>query len=535
MFGSSLQNSADKMIAAITLFILFPVSDETPLYPLYAIESYTHGYSLSDSDCQVMATNFSYMQAKYITEELQLLKKVNPDFQVVSYINSGIATSDLMEKAGRLNSSYYLCGELTSDVGLTDYKIVMAPSPHVSPLKASTTNGNFSSLHGYVTFLRIGDELMKILRVETSSTNETTVTITRSFANTSAQHYSNKSLVFCPVYHSTNYPDGNSNSSIIYTLDPGQQLAVDVLVNHTLTSVDQGYRGSWFDLFSAGQFNAVDMGGKHVKASWDFKTNQPYTRQRLLQAQKNRLSTIYRQCYEVMDHYPTLLANNVAGSYWADDGDGKQLVEKTSSFRPLDGYSLEAFCGYEDADNHSSSSCGPSGLILSWQPFDKWLQNVQIVMDAAQSDVAIFPMIASAGCQSIALELVNTTLRNKFENFAYASYLLAVEKPSGATHLGLPAFYQSKGSRYAFVHPRYLWPIGAPTKTVNPEHITDYQPNNHISFVRPFSNGIVVVNPHNQTDNNLSLNGTYHDPTTGQIVTSLTADSQSGYIFLLNK
>lgn len=513
---------------------MFQIGDGTPTFPLYAIASHTHGFSLSDSDCQIIAANFSYMQTTLTTEQLQQLKNVNPDFQVVSYINSGIAASDLLERAGRLNASYYLCGELISDMGPSDYKLVMSLSPHVSPLRASTTNGNFSTLHGYVTFIRIRDELMKILRVETSGINETSVTVTRSFANTSAQYHSNNSLVFCPVYHLNNYPGGNSKSSITYTLDPGQQLAVDMLVNHTLVSVDQGYRGSWFDLFSAGQFNAVDMGGKLVKASWDFRNNQQYTRQGLLQAQKNRLTAIYRQCYAVLGHYPSLLANNVAQSYWADDGDAKQLVQKTSSFRPLDGYSLEAFSGYEDAANNSSPSCGPNGLVLSWQPFDKWLRNVQIVMDAAQSDVAIFPMIASAGCQSIALELVNTTLRNKFESFSYASYLLAVEKPSGATHLGLPAFYQSQGLRYAFVHPRYSWPIGLPTKTVKPEQITDYQPNNHISFVRPFSNGLVVVNPHSQTDNNLSLNGTYHDPTTGKIVTSLTADSKSGYILLLN-
>lgn len=169
--------------------------------------------------------------------------------------------------------------------------------------------------------------------------------------------------------------------------------------------------------------------------------------------------------------------------------DTKQLVEKISSFRPLDGYSLESFSGYETAGKNATSSCGPAGLVLGWQSFDKWLRNVQIVMDAAQSNVAIFPMVASAGCESIGLELVNKSLRDKFESFAY---LLAVENQSGATRLGLPAFYQSQGSRYAYVHPRYSWPIGTPSRSVKPQQVTDYQPHK-LSTMSPSSDHLQMA------------------------------------------
>eukprot|EP00118_Oscarella_pearsei_P010856 m.68867 g.68867 ORF g.68867 m.68867 type:complete len:54 (+) comp35565_c0_seq1:127-288(+) len=39
-------------------------------------------------------------------------------------------------------------------------------------------------------------------------------------------------------------------------IDPTQQLALNILVNHTLTSVAMGYDGSWFDLFGSGEHSA---------------------------------------------------------------------------------------------------------------------------------------------------------------------------------------------------------------------------------------------------------------------------------------
>lgn len=152
--------------------------------------------------------------------------------------------------------------------------------------------------------------------------------------------------------------------------------------------------------------------------------------------------------------------------------------------------------------------------------------------DAAQRDIAAFPMVAQAGCKSVCLEAQTPAVRDAFEMWAYASYLIAIEKPSGNTRLGLPAFYRNSTARYAHVHERYSWNIGRPTLTVDPSNMTAYVQQGTHTFVRPFTNGIVLVNPQPTADTQVALGGEYHDPTTGKIYTEVDMSEQSGQILL---
>ena len=314
-------------------------------------------------------------------------------------------------------------------------------------------------------------------------------------------------------------------------IDPSGQLAVDILVNHTLSAVNAGYNGSWFDLFSAGENNAVDMGGANVKTYWNFAKGQTYTKDDFVLAQQHRLTTVFTATQKILGKYPAILANNMHGCWYSDKGDCKKLVVQSANFRPLDGYCMENFAGYESAENG-----GCQGKIdLYYQPFDKWLYNVQVIMDAAQKNLSGFPMIGSAGCQSVGLEIIGGPARDKYEAYAYASYLLAVSNSSGKTRLGIPAFYTNGSVRYAHVNRRYFWPIGQPLE--HAKNVTEYQTKlkGHISFVRSFTGGIVVVNPSNTTDTNFPLGGKYIDPNTKESLTVLNVGKQSGYILLKDK
>ena len=500
-----------------------------PYYPLYAIDS--GRTKLEKRDYEIIATNFSYIQGSYDTEQLQAFKQANPEFAPVSYINSGIANAMELEMAGRMNVAFYWAGNLTDSLSSTDTKFRMHLAPAVSPLKASNVIGNVSTKDGYVTFLRFGDEIVKIVDV---TDNGSFVTVARGFDGSQAMSYKAGVSVFAPVYNSEGFPGGTDE--IRYTVNPMQQFAVDRLVNHTLEVVSSGYKGSWFDLFSDHQYDAVDMGGKRLKATWDFTSNAYYTEQSLLAVQKERLEKVWSMVNKKLGYYPTILANNVASCYSRGNASGEcsQLLEKMQTFRPLDGYCLEQFCGMEQNGNSYQSGCDPTKLSFNWVPTQEWIKHVQIVMDAAQRNLAVFPMVAQAGCKSVKLEMMGS-LRDKFENFAYASYLLAVEDPSGVTRLGIPAFYQSGGKRYAYVHPRYTWPIGKPSKTVPAVRIMEYQAHGHKSFVRPFTGGMVVVNPYNQTDTQIYLDGSYYDPVSQTMVDALTSKAQTGYILLKKK
>ena len=282
-----------------------------------------------------------------------------------------------------------------------------------------------------------------------------------------------------------------------------------------------------------GLLKAADAYGRGVKVYWDFVSKAEYTKATMLQTQKRRLTTLFEGVRSQIGHYPTILANSIGHSYLPENGDLRELLIANDSehFRPLDGYSLESFAGKCESVNNDSESCNPNYIKLLWQPADKWLGNVQTIMAAAQEKTAVFPMIGSAGCQSPAIEL--SPLRDQFESYAYASFLLGVEEQNGSIHLGVPAFYRDGGRRYAHVHPRYFYDIGKPQRSVKPEDVNSYKlPNPHTTYTRPFSKGLVLVNPYNTTDHDVRLNGSYLNPDTKQVMSSLNVAAQSGYILL---
>ena len=218
--------------------------------------------------------------------------------------------------------------------------------------------------------------------------------------------------------------------------------------------------------------------------------------------------------------------------YSPSQGNTRSILVPTPDYRPVDGYCMEAFIASESLADKYHFGCNASALNFTVHPAKYWRLNMMKFMDAAQSGLAALPMIAQAGCKAIKLEMLGHIERDAVESFGYASYLLAVNASNTLTRFGLPAFYQENGRRFAHVHERYSWPIGEPTLTHVPNDIDKYQPSGHLSYVRPFSNGLVVVNPHNTTDHALSLGDTYTNPQTGEKVSSLDVTPQTGFILL---
>ena len=311
-------------------------------------------------------------------------------------------------------------------------------------------------------------------------------------------------------------------------LDATQQLAVDVLVNHTVTGVRIGYAGSWFDCFSSRPFQPVDMAGNSAKM-WNFAKNEIFNQSDYIVVQRERLKEVFEQSIKVLGHKPVILANN-AFCYFT--GNCKLLLEKSPGFFPLDGYSIEGFSGHEDTTD-PVNGCDATKLSLRYPAIDEWTRNVEILMNAAQNNLAAFPMIAQAGCKSVYLEIVGgekPEIRDKFENFGYGSYLMGIENPDGPTRFGIPAFYRNGTRRYAYVHPRYSLEIGTPQKSA--QNVSEYQVAGHSSYLRPFSGGIVVVNPSNQTDSQLDLGGSFYDPVSKKKTSTLVPEAQTGHILV---
>ena len=128
--------------------------------------------------------------------------------------------------------------------------------------------------------------------------------------------------------------------------------------------------------------------------------------------------------------------------------------------------------------------------------------------------------------------------------------------PLQSPHLGITGYYvdaapgQPATNRFAKIHERYSWPIGTPTQThkcasIDPSGgtwapgwnctaaLNAYQVRGHSSYLRTFSNGVVLVNPSNASDTNVPLGGKkYTDPTTKQQVAAVTLPARTGKLLL---
>ena len=153
----------------LTAILLSP-SSTSPVYPLYAINTQLQE-NLTQDDLNTIATSFSYTQGGFTEEQLTEMKKINPNFGPVSYINAGALEATLVEPKSRFGAAFYLAGELLQDLDKESTSLRFLPAEGTSPLKASAIPGNYSKSgkDNYVTFVRVGEELMRLEKVSYAS------------------------------------------------------------------------------------------------------------------------------------------------------------------------------------------------------------------------------------------------------------------------------------------------------------------------------------------------------------------------------
>jgi hypothetical protein len=139
--------------------------------------------------------------------------------------------------------------------------------------------------------------------------------------------------------------------------------------------------------------------------------------------------------------------------------------------------------------------------------------------------------------------------RTRDEGAAYASFLLAVEKTAvdgGRPSLGIqPLYFQDpknrSSTRYAKLHPRFHWDVGAPaeTKLVVTGYILDTKFN--VTYGRRFQKGLVLFNPDWAVTDTIDLavlfpGSSFVDPSSGgsPMHTPAKLAPQSALILLLS-
>ena len=353
------------MCKSVFLLILIStidnIIDSKTIYPLYGIDSGHDSSNLTLDDINVIANNFKFLQCNYGSSQLESLHKVNIEIAPVWYINSDSVGSSDLEYNDRFGASVYLYGNIKESISSSQTKFTVESLSNNVHLKASTATGDYTkSTQEYVIFIRIGKELMKIVDVTTMNNNkQQTITVVRGFNNSLPTSYSNNANVYHPVYDGGGFPDG-SRGGINYIVDPTQLYGKNRLIQHTLESIQNGYNGSWFDCFSANQYDAVDQCGNRLHATWSFEYNEYWNKSTFSSANQQRLTYVLNETKKALGYYPVITANNVAGAYFPNEGNCKQYLQqsKNITYRTnLNGYSLESFAGREKINNTYQDGC----------------------------------------------------------------------------------------------------------------------------------------------------------------------------------
>ena len=519
---------------------------DKPQYKLYTVCAGKIP-NTSDEDLRLIAKNFEFYHGKFTTEQADAIRKINPAFKCLTYINSTYTRTEedvrIVESKYREGLCMMLAANLQQSIDANCTKFSVAPYVNEKrkaknqaeiAIRASTIEGDLSSNESekpstqfYVFWIRIGDELMRVNKFD-AVTGE--IEVTRGFSGSKPTLHNSGDKVFSPLYlgferiklnredqltmGGDKYPGfhpGGPGKFLRYVLDPCKetyQFQADIVLQ--LMQKDR-VDGVWLDTFNCGVFNISDCLGRAARP-WDFSKNQEYALDDFRLGQEKKITFIQKFIKEKLGKYPILVANNLNDDYEIGKG-GMKLLLMPTEVKPRP---LEAFCM-------------EGGLAI--QKVDKWKDRIKVLMDAAQNGLAAAPVWDNAGSPSFDAEL-DTPKRDKAERFGYASFLLGVEKNS-KTLMGTYAFYQAEGKRFVKIHPMYYYPIGFPIETVKPESIDNYLIKDLPVYRRSFTKGLVLVNPSDK-ECEVKLDKSFLDPDTYQLVTSVIMAPSTGKILLTN-
>eukprot|EP01084_Bolivina_argentea_P250232 419185_1 len=515
-------------------------------YPLYAIISQAkYNNQLTHSDLATIS-RFNAAQTNFNTTTSQTIHSYNSNFKLVHYHNSGHSQDIQQMEYNKSAIFQYPFGILTEDTpadSAANVLYIQLNNNFTSiPITASTVKqGNYSiNCTDFISWIRIDNEYIKVSRIDNNTYNNNLymLKVSRGIigdgtSNPAISKHNSDSLIFAPVYNKQAPKHNNCVDAIRYEMNIESQFAVDILVNATYQDLQNGNDGSWYDLFAAGPFGAVDGMGNKLNSSqiWNQNANNYFVScDQYIKAQQTRLTAIYNSLKSKYKYDPdnvTIFANNMNPNAYDNCSSGILLVADPPLFPyPLDGYCQEGYALGETG--------GCASPTIKYNTILSWIDHVNVLINASSLKLAAMPMIAAAGCKSTAIEILSAEMYKQVMMFGYGSFLIGVGDKNGNAMFGIPVMRQvnGKGNRYAYIDEMFSYAIGNPIEMKS--MVDQYQIKGHISYQRMFEGGIVVVNPNNISDWNITLSKTYIDPTTNKSVNKLDMNPYVAYI-LLNK
>ena len=532
-----------RWIAAL-LFVAVLGAQERPEYPLYS--PYFGGrHNFSQEDLARIARSFDFVYGQSPSKaEMEQARKFHAGTQFIRYVGAWTVTAQNAEKSLRLEILYHQVAALGASIDARATAFPLDAIAQYTPLqlKPSTTAGQFSkSVQEAVTWLRIGDEMM---RIESFDEGSRQVRVTRAFDGGTAQAHTKGERVFSPDYGMPpgGMHDPQISKSLSYHYDAGAKARWNLILETLLRFVEEGGDGIWIDILADRSLNERDVMGRDWNApAWNFAAGRAYTRDELREKNEAGVRFIQEEFRRKFGRYPVIYGNNMSAARYEEGTGGQKfyLLPTTVKPRPVDGMCIEDFMGgYDQTEwdlwtKDKTVSVPRKACYPCDARYKNWAENMKELMKTSQGNMAAIPLMINAGMKTAIFERLDRTRRHEWERWAYASYLLAVEKKNGKcyTKLGVPMFYYEGERRFVDLDPMYYWKIGAPAETVNPADLERYRIAGSSVFRRKFENGLVLVNPGAKRET-VKLEKRYVDPDTGASIDSVAMEPASGKILL---
>ena len=535
-------NSLNRVFAvALAMPLSLPAAAQHAAYPLYFINVKGEA-SLSDPDIDLLARNFlfgHFGMTGCSAETINRFHAINPHFLALRYVSTqrtDYGACQINAEHNRMDLLYYHCATLSQPISESATQFTLSPVAGPIRLKASTIQADFTDpedpIHKYVYWIRIEDELM---RVEEWDPKSGRIRVARGFDGTQAAAYPGGSNVLAPMGTARSAgraeSKGGKESPISrYSYDPARPGRWKASLESALNNAQDGFDGTWYDLICAEPFKPGDVDGNPVNDAWDCERHQNYAVEDYRLACEKGLDCVMKSYHDQLGKWPIIFINSLKTTqYYPGQGAIQNyLLSTPQKPRPVDGYCIEAFAG------SVAGGRGEDAARITYLTLERWKSKVSVLMDAAQRGLAAVPYCAMAGAENSGYERIDNETRSRFELWAYASYLLGVERKEGkcSTAFGINPFYWEGEQRKAILNPRYMWDLGDPAESRLPEDLDSYQIAGHETYVRKFQKGLVLVNPSGTEDTDVPLGGECTDPVTNERMTTVTMAAQTGRILL---
>ena len=211
-----------------------------------------------------------------------------------------------------------------------------------------------------------------------------------------------------------------------------------------------------------------------------------------------------------------LVANNNSDGRYFDEGGRAMdfLLSTPDKPVPIEGVVLEAVFSKATTGDFFNEN--------------RWKKNLSTITHGAQNGLPIWPWIKSATSDY----RPDTAEVERFELYDYASILLGWEM-GNAGLVSLPLFAEDGSGRRLNLPDWLFLDFGQPVDRVSHDAVELLQvPDTH-TFLRRWTNGVVLVNPSNVTDLSVPLPGQYLIPASGQKVSSISVPEHTA-ILLMN-